>query len=419
MTRERVKAVWRRGVAAAGVALTLTALPGCGFGGLYNVTLPGGADVGDDPYRVSVEFADVLDLVPQSAVRVNDVAVGRVDRIDLDGWHAKVTLLVNRKVTLPANARAELRQTSLLGEKYVSLAGPQTAPPQGRLSDGDVIPLARTGRNPEVEEVLSALSMLLNGGGLEQLQAINRELGDALEGRETQVRDLLAQLDTFVGGLDDQKSQITRAIDSLDRLTATLARQRQVIGSALDTLPGGLRVLAEQRQQLTTMLTSLQELGRVGTQVINASGQNIAADLRALQPTLTQLAAAGDDLPAALELLLTYPFPRTSVDGIRGDYTNLFVTVDLDVTDVLDNLLTDGQGNPDPPGLPPIITVPGEPGVGGLPGLPQIPGLPNDALPGLPVNPDQPAVPGLPTPPGAPGGGLPDLLSILLGGGGP
>ena len=70
----------------------------------------------------------MLDLVPQSAVKVNDVAVGKVTSIALDGWHAKVTIEVNDSVNLPANARAEVKQTSLLGEKYVNLMQPLTAP---------------------------------------------------------------------------------------------------------------------------------------------------------------------------------------------------------------------------------------------------------------------------------------------------
>ena len=66
----------------------------------------------------------MLDLVPQSAVKVNDVTVGAVDKITLDGWHARVRLRLRDSVKLPDNAVAELRQTSLLGEKFVSLSPP-------------------------------------------------------------------------------------------------------------------------------------------------------------------------------------------------------------------------------------------------------------------------------------------------------
>ena len=120
---------------------------------VYSLPLPGGPDVGDDPITVKVEFADVLDLVPQSTVKVNDVSVGKVTEIDLQGYQALVTMVLRRDVDLPGNAVAELRQTSLLGEKFVQLSEPQE-PGTGRLADKDVIGLDRTGRNPEVEEVL-------------------------------------------------------------------------------------------------------------------------------------------------------------------------------------------------------------------------------------------------------------------------
>jgi phospholipid/cholesterol/gamma-HCH transport system substrate-binding protein len=373
----------------------------CGLPGLYGVPLPGGADLGDHPYRVRAQFANVLDLVPQSGVRVNDVAVGRVEKIELSGWVAQVTLLVNGDVRLPANAHAELRQTSLLGEKYVSLAPPAVERPEGRLADGALIPLARTNRNPEVEEVLAALSLLLNGGGVEQLQVITHELNQALSGRETVLRGLLGNLNTFIGGLDAQKSQITRALDGIDKLARTLAANRAAIAKTLDTLPTALSVLAGQRAQLTAMLTALSRLGQTGARVINASKDDLLADLADLQPTLRALADAGDALPKSLGFLLTFPFPDTALAGIRGDYANAFITLDADVLDLLRTVSAQrigGTGRTPPGTEPPAVLpqVPTLPGTGGTGLLPQLP---------------------LPAAPTAPATGVPDLIDILLGGG--
>jgi phospholipid/cholesterol/gamma-HCH transport system substrate-binding protein len=93
-------------------------LSGCEFNGWYDVPLPGGAAADGRAYHVTVEFRDVLDLVPQSAVKVDNVTVGAVEQVELDGWHARVRLRVADSVKLPGNAVAELRQTSMLGEKY-------------------------------------------------------------------------------------------------------------------------------------------------------------------------------------------------------------------------------------------------------------------------------------------------------------
>ncbi|MFD1050297.1 MlaD family protein, partial [Kibdelosporangium lantanae] len=111
---------------AIGLVLLLSGCSVGGFGGLYNTPLPGGADIGDHPYQVTAQFGDVLDLVPQASVKVNDVSVGRVVKIDLtpDNKMVLVSMVVNGSVSLPANAGAELRQSSLLGEKYVQLRSP-------------------------------------------------------------------------------------------------------------------------------------------------------------------------------------------------------------------------------------------------------------------------------------------------------
>ncbi len=340
-------------VAALGAGVLL--LAGCGgFRGAYSLNLPGGADVGDEPYSVTVEFLDVLDLVPQSGVRVADVPVGRVDEIELgEDWTAEVTVIVNGDVDLPANAVAMIQQSSLLGEKYVELAAPGNEEPQGRLEDGAVIPLERTNRNVEVEELLGALSLVLNGGGLTQLQTIAKELGEALDGREAAVKNTLDQLDVLIGGLDEQKAEINRALDSANTLAATLAERTGTIETALDTIGPGLDVINEQRGLLVSMLESLSRLGDVGTRIIDRSAANTVADLELLQPVLTQLAAAGPDLAGSLDLLLTYPFPASAVlgDGSGGDvpinvrqdqrtggygvFANMKATLELDLTQVL------------------------------------------------------------------------------------
>ena len=331
----------RRALATVGVvllaALTLT---GCGFRGLYSVTLPGGADVGDHPFRVTVQFVNVLDLVPQSAVKVNDVAVGRVESVTLSDWHATVTVVVNGDVDLPANARAEISQTSLLGEKYVSLEQPTDGAPEGRLANGDDIPLTRTGANTEIEEVLGALSLLLNGGGLNQLATITKELDAAFGGNTEQIKDLFTQLDGITQELNDQRDVITGAIDKLNTLAATLNAQRQVLVDTLDTMPQALQVLAGEKDDLVALLKGLDTLSGTATRVINGSTDNLVSALNSLQPTLEQLTNAGDDLGKGFELLGTYPFPKTSTNAVGGDYTNLIISLDANLADLLSNLLS-------------------------------------------------------------------------------
>jgi phospholipid/cholesterol/gamma-HCH transport system substrate-binding protein len=352
----------------------LLATSGCQ--GAFDLPLPGGAAQRGDIIRVTAEFADDLDLVPQSAVKVDQVTVGSVESIELNGWTARVTMRLPRSGKLPDNAIADIKQTSLLGEKYIELSPPPASAPQGQLADGDNIPIEHTGRNPEVEEVLSAMSLLLNGGGVAQLKIIETELNNAMRGNEPQIRDVIKQLNTFVSGLDKQKSEIVRAIDNIDALSAKLAAQKDDLAKAIEAMPGGLKVLADQRHQLVAMLQALSRLGSVGTHVIEQSKADTAANLAALKPILGQLTAAGDNLPKSMQLLLTYPFSDGTLGAMKGDYTNMSANLQLDLRDpkALVGSLGGPTSTPTGGGLP----------TGGVPSLP-IPGLPSPSLPGVPL----------------------------------
>jgi phospholipid/cholesterol/gamma-HCH transport system substrate-binding protein len=384
-----------RGAASALAALMLSA---CGFQGVYSLPLPGAAGTGGDTYTVDVELADVLDLVPYSAVKVNGATVGHVSKIGIRDRHALVSCQLRNSVHLPANAVAMVQQTSVLGEKFVELEPPTDEAPTGRLHDGDVIPLDRTDTDASVEEVLGALSMLLNGGGVGQLRTITHELSAALDGRTAVTRDMLNRLGTFVGGLDAQKTQILHAMRGLDHLARTVHQQEQSVIDAVDVMPQAVQILNSDRPQLTRMLVALQHLGDVAGRVINRSHADLVANLRALQPTLRELSKVGQDIPDILTVLITYPTADSVENEYYGDYGNLALTIDVSSKSLLNTF---------GPGFALGGTASGRHGhkhhhggSGSTPG----------GVPHLPKTPDLPGLPGLPQPTRPPGSTIEDLL---------
>nr|WP_157347462.1 MCE family protein [Nocardioides sp. MAH-18] len=336
-------------------ASVLTALSvgasGCQFDGAYDLPLPGSPVDAGSSYDVTADFADILNVVPKSPVMVDDVTVGEVTDVTRVGWHARLTLRIKDEVVLPDNAVADIRQASLLGEKYVALEAPSGVEPTGRLSDGDRIDLSDTGRNPEVEEVLGALSYLLSGGGVAQLGTITHELNAVMDGRTDRLRHLLGSLEDVVGTIDDQKADIIRAMQSIAHLTATLNQEKKTITDALDVTGPAIEVLAAQHDELIAMLGSLDKLGRVGTRVIGASKDDILQSLDHLQPILSRLNEAGDSLAPGLNLLVSFPFPKEAGEIVKGDYANTSIRADIN----LENILPNGR---DGGGLPPILPDP-------------------------------------------------------------
>jgi phospholipid/cholesterol/gamma-HCH transport system substrate-binding protein len=313
----------------AALAAAALLLGGCRFDGAYDLPLPGHVVSKSDSFQVTADFADVLNVVPRSTVMVDDVVVGEVTDVERIGWHARVTMRIKDSVDLPDNAVAEIRQVSLLGEKYVALLPPTTVAPEGRLSDGDHIPISSTGRNPEVEEVLGALSFLLSGGGVAQLGTITKEANDIMSGRTQRLRGVLQNLDSVVRTIDGQKQDIIHAMSSLNSLASTLNGEKDTIGAALDATGPAIRVLDSQHTELIQMLRSLQRLGAVGTHVINASKDNVIKVLRDLDPILNKIADAGDKLAPGINLLASFPFPKAANAIVKGDYANTIARVSI------------------------------------------------------------------------------------------
>jgi phospholipid/cholesterol/gamma-HCH transport system substrate-binding protein len=303
---------------------------GCEWRGLNTFALPGTQGNGPGSFTIQAQLPDVDRLQPNSRVRVNDVTVGSVTRIERQDWHALVTMNLNGDVVLPANATASLGQTSLLGSLHIELAVPTDAPPEGRLHQGSLIPLSAGKAYPSTEQTLAAASVLLNNGGLGQVQDISRALSTAFAGREGDLRSLLSQLDTFIGRVNGQTDDIIRATDSLNGLVDQFAAQKPVIDKGLDTIPAALAVLNKERDNLIDAVTELGKFSALAADSVNQTKSSLVRELKDLGPVLESLGNAGKSIPRSLNLITTFPFAKDSLTKwFRGDYANVSLVVDM------------------------------------------------------------------------------------------
>jgi phospholipid/cholesterol/gamma-HCH transport system substrate-binding protein len=310
-------------VAAAG-------LSGCGWRGLNSMRLPGTEGSGPGSYTVEVQLPDIGTIQQNSRVRVADVTVGNVVKIERQDWHALLTIRLDGDVNLPANATAKVGQTSLLGSLHVELAPATDEPPQGRLHEGSLIPLKNGGAYPTTEQTLAAVSLLLNGGGVGRLQDVVQTFSTAFRGREQEMRSLIEQLDKFVANVNDQTGDIIDATESLNRVVGTFADQKPVVDQALKTIPDALAVLKDERAHLAEALDQFGKFSALTADAVNQTKENLVKELKELAPVLHSLADAGPALTRSLSILLTYPFPNETLDNwMRGDYGNLTMVVDL------------------------------------------------------------------------------------------
>jgi phospholipid/cholesterol/gamma-HCH transport system substrate-binding protein len=328
-----------RGGALATVALVLSS---CGWQGIANVPLPGGPGTGSDRFTVYVQMPNTLALNVNSRVRVADVFVGRVRAIELKNWVATLTLDLQPDVKLPANALAKIGQTSLLGSQHVELDTPPDA--QGQLKNGDTIPLRNSSAFPSTEQVLASIATILRGGGVQNLETIQTEIFNILNGRADQIKEFLGRLDTFTDELNKQSQDITRAIDSTNRLLAVVGQRNETLDRVLTEFPPLIKHFAETRDLFADATVAIGRVSKAADDALAPASDNLHTNLAELQRPLKELGKASPYLIGALKLMLTAPFSIENVPKVvRGDYLNASLTVDLTLSG-LDNSILSGTG---------------------------------------------------------------------------
>ena len=105
--------------------------------------------------------------------------------VAVEDFHAGPRWKVKTDAELREGATARLRYTTPLGELFVDITNPAKG---AKLDDGTTSRARRHQTAPTVEDALAQASLLVNGGGLEQLQTVTEELNTAVGGREDTVR---------------------------------------------------------------------------------------------------------------------------------------------------------------------------------------------------------------------------------------
>lgn len=315
------------GSAAASVVVVLL-LAGCSMPTLD--VLPSSHAVSGSTYPLALEVKDAPNLPIGARVKVDGAVIGEVTRVSTHNFVARVDMSIANRVQLPVGTTAQIRFTTPLGENYVALYRPQN-PGSAVYHAHDVMPLQATSSAPSIEDAFAALSVLLNGGGLQELNTIVSELEHTLNGHTGQIRDLVKQLDTVVGRLNARRGDIDRTLVALNQLASTLKSRNDVIVKAMNTFPDAIQVVASQTAEISALMSHIDRLGRDAATVIKSSSASLTQDVTALTAPVQSLLRASSDFGATMNSLLTAA--KNLTGAIPGDYANADINITLLFTD--------------------------------------------------------------------------------------
>jgi phospholipid/cholesterol/gamma-HCH transport system substrate-binding protein len=317
-------------VRAATIAVLVAVLGLCGCSLPSLSSLPAPKPINGPTYELSADFDDVLNLPIGAKVKQQGVVIGEVYAITTSNFVAHVRMHIAQAVKLPEGSTAQVRFTTPLGENYIAVQAP--AEPDGNyLAAGTRLPRSATSSAPTIEDAFAALSLLINGGGLDKVGTIVAELNRSIRGREPTIRYVIEQMDTLVGNLNAHKSDIDAALTGLNALSSRLAAGDDLITQALAQFPPALKVLADQTTKLNDLLTHVARLGNVAADVLDRGTSVLLADLDLLRPALDSLSAARGTLVPTMQTLTK--FGNLVVASSPGNYLNAAATLTLVFSD--------------------------------------------------------------------------------------
>lgn len=313
-----------RRLLAAGVGLValLGTTTACGPT-LGDLPLPG-TGVSGDTVTLTMDFDNALNLAKGAKVKVDGVDAGRVIKVSAQDFHAKTTVKVQKSAHMLQGATARLRYTTPLGELYVDVTNPSSGAP---VKSGQTLGLKDTSTAPTVEDALSQASLLINGGGLGQLETVTVELNKALGGKEGTWRDLLAQTTTFMTQVNATSHDIDRALNALNSTSQTLHARQATINRALTEITPAANALRQETPNFTKLLVSLNAFAAQANTTVDASRDNILQAIQEATPTLSAIAALQPNWIDSLNQLAALGGDINKV--IPGDWLNLAVLLKI------------------------------------------------------------------------------------------
>ena len=330
----------RSALGAVAVALAAALVSGCGPT-MSDLPLPG-AGVSGHTLEVKVQFDEALNLARGAQVRVNGVSSGKVRSVTTKDFKAIAVLDVRTSAAMRTTATARLRYTTPLGELFVEVTNPPTG---ALLRNGAVLSTAQSSTAPTVEDALASASLLVNGGGLNQLQTVTQELNTALGGREDTVRLLMQRADTFLVQANATTADLDRALNALATVSKVLKANRATVDAAMTDIRPAARVLRRNTPGLTKLLATVADFSDTANGVVGATRAQILQMLQQVSPVLDEFIANRDDLGPSLRALSS--LSKSLNTAIPGDYANMNLRMELaQVT--LPNLLGAPGGAADP-----------------------------------------------------------------------
>ena len=274
-----------------------------------------------DTVDVKLEAGDIGNqLLEQSDVKVRGLIVGSVSSIVATTDGAELTLALDPASAkmIPANVTARFLPKTLFGERYVSLEIPPDAS-SSTLRGGDVIPEDRTQNAVQLSKALDDLLPVLQAVQPEKLSATLTAISTALRGRGDQLGQTLAQLGTYLNGLNPHLPQLQQNLQQLATFSDNLNASAPDLVQTLDNLSTTSKTIVDEQQNLRALYGNVTAASQTLESFIRGNASNLISLSANSRPTAELLAKYAPEYPCLFGSMAGLV---PNIDGALGKGTN-------------------------------------------------------------------------------------------------
>ena len=273
---------------------------------------------GGDTYTAA--FTEAGGLKANDEVRVAGVRVGKVEKVELDGDHVKVTFRVEEKADFGKETRADIKVKTLLGAMYLSLAPAGS----GQLPEGDEIPVTRTSSPYDVVDAFSGLAETSERIDTERLAESLTTLAELTRNTPEEFQAALDGVSRLSTNVAAKNGQINELLGNLQNVAEVLdARDQDIIGLMRDS-DVLFRALVERREAVHRLLVSTSTLSTELTKLVRQSRADLKPALEHLDSVVGVLNKNEDNLDNSLRLMA--PFYRVFANTLgNGPWFDTYI----------------------------------------------------------------------------------------------
>ncbi|MGV9710159.1 MCE family protein [Gordonia sp. NPDC003424] len=255
-------------------------------------------------------FAQAGGIRPGDKVRVAGIDKGEVSKTELDGDHVRVTMKVDEDVDVTANGSAEIKMSTLLGQRYVDVSLGDSSSPA---PDGEI---AQTNVPYDLQKTIEAGTPIIAGVNDEDFANSIRTLNQQLAGAPAVTKPTLDSLTAMSRIITNRRDQINQLVADTKSVTAIVNDSQTQLSIIVGQGQQLAQKIATREALVTRMLDGIAELTEQARAVARENGDQFAPIMANLNTMTQGLEKNRENLRKLLEVL---PVTARLTNNVIGD----------------------------------------------------------------------------------------------------